>query len=197
MEVPQRDIEKNNKCVCVCITKETVAISQTNEVSVHQWLVCQISRKDLWSMVTMRGYKKSTRPQELILRVCLSTWSSDTALNYNQHQWTNLTWDKGRLATQIGQIQSVKKAGIFFDKLFNVQARLLLHILRRHAFERLYCMNHETEERGKTNELLSHFRKIPSSTFFAIPSTSKLLSLTFNFTDEGRGGQGGWVDIKH
>lgn len=55
--------------VCVCVQqKRTVAISQTNEESFHQWLVCQISTKDLWSVVTLRGYKESVRPQEFILQ---------------------------------------------------------------------------------------------------------------------------------
>lgn len=80
------------------------------------------------------------------------------------------------------------------DKTFNVQANLLLHILRWHVFDTLYCMNHDREETEKqmNYHILGRSHVAP---FSAIPSTSKPFSLTFNFTKR-EGGVGG-VDIKH
>lgn len=69
------------------------------------------------------------------------------AFKLHQHRLTNLAWDGGRLATQIGQIQSGNKAAILLTKrLMFKRARCSIS---SDVFERLYCMNHETAEREK------------------------------------------------
>lgn len=78
---------------------------------------------------------------------------------------------------------------IFCDKTINVQAQLMLHIVRWCKFERWYCMNDETK--GREKQMSDYLILIPSSAtflFFVIQSTSKLFPSTFNFT-EGRGYQ--------
>lgn len=125
IEVPQWSRQQSQQ-VCLCVQCEcditTVAISQTNEVGVHQWLVCQISTKDLWSVVTLRGYTESTEPKKLIFRVLsfqlnlLNCFKSPTPTNHADLKNEDLPPKTGR------SIQR-KKAGFSLTKCL-----LFMHI---------------------------------------------------------------------
>lgn len=106
------------------------------------------------------------------------TWNSphpQNSFKLHHSQLNNWTWDRRKLYTNIGQTYSFFKIKYFIFK---------------HAYPQIELNEAWNMEKRKTNELLSHFSKILSSTFSAIRSTSKPFALTFNFT-VGKGGGGG------
>ena len=115
-------------------------------------------------------------------------------LHRHQLHQLDLRW---RMIRSSNRSDSKRKwGGDLFDKTFNVQAHLLLHISSDGMClkdDTAWIMKQRKREKQMNNYLIlvrSHLAPF----FFAIPSTSKLFSLTFNFSD---GGGGRRVDIKH